>query len=135
MPNVVDVTNLLQGPRHTIVQVYLENDGYSGELKNEVLLDPVLDLGLNKKFTRFVVEEILFHFAGFDATLKFDTGLVDKFNIWVLPEGAANYVDLRPFGGFKDRSGPDGNGKLLLSTNGFTNNNAKGSLLLKVRIS
>ena len=134
MPNIVDTTSLLQGPRHTIVQVYLENDGYSGELKNEILLDPVLDLGLTKD-TRFVVEEILFHFAGFDATLKFETGRVDKLNIWVLPEGAANYVDLRPFGGFKDRCGPDGTGKLLLSTNGFTNNNAKGSLLLKVRIS
>ncbi len=132
MSNIADVTTLLDGPRHMIFQVYLESDGYSGELVDEILLDPVDDLGLTSA-SRFTIEEILFHFAGFDATLRYDTGLTDKLNIWVLPEGAANYVNLKPFGGFKDVSGVEGTGKLMISTNGFIDTNAKGSILIKVR--
>lgn len=131
MANSVNITPLLDGPRHVIIQVYLANDGYSGELSNEVLykICPETD----PTVSRLTVEEVLFHFAGFDAKLTFDTGQVDKSVIWVLPEGAANHVDFRPFGGFKDRSGLDGTGTLLISTNGFTNNNAQGSVLIKLR--
>ena len=132
MANHVTVTTLLDGPRHTILQIYLENDGFSGELANEVLYDINKDVDFDKK-VKLTVEELLFHFAGFDATLSFDTGLITKQSIWVLPEGAANHVDFRPFGGFKDRTGLDGTGQLLMNTIGFTNTNARGSILIKLR--
>ena len=132
MANTVDTTIVLDGPRHTIAQIFLQSDGSGQELNNFVLLDPVEDFGL-KSTQRFTVEEILFNLAGFDAMVSFDTGLVDKNMIWVLPEGASNFVDFRPFGGFKDRSALDGTGKLLISTLGFTSVNSFGSLLLKVR--
>ena len=133
MSNTVETNILLEGPRHVIVQVYLQGDGFSGELKDEVLFDPYNESNNPDHKTRLSVEEILFHFAGFDGMLSFDSGMVDKNNIWVLPEGAANYVDLRPFGGFKDRSTLDGTGKLLINTIGFTNSNARGSILIKLR--
>ena len=132
MANTVDTTVLLDGPRHLIMQIFLQSDGGGNELNNFVLLDPVEDLGLQKG-SRFSIDEILFNLAGFDATISFDTGLVDKNMIWVLPEGASNYVDFRPFGGFKDRSTLDGTGKILISTLGFTSVNSFGSLLLKVK--
>ena len=133
MANVVEITKLLEGPRHIILQMYLEHDGYSQELKNFTLYDANVETDGKHTSVRLTVEEILFHFAGFDAVLSFDSGLIDKKNIWVLPEGAANYVDFRPFGGFKDRSELDGTGLLLINTNGFTNSNAKGSILIKLR--
>ena len=132
MANTVDATMILNGPRHTILQLFLQSDGSGTELDNFSILDPVEDLGLDAG-QRFSVEEILFNLAGFDATLSFETGLVTQNMIWVLPEGASNYVDFRPFGGFKDRSGLDGTGKLLLSTLGFTSVNSFGSLLVKIR--
>ena len=133
MANVIEVTKLLEGPRHVILQAYIEHDGFSQELKDFVLYDGNTETDQKKVTVRLTVEEILFHFAGFDATLSFDSGLVDKKNIWVLPEGAANHVDFRPFGGFKDRSELDGTGILLINTNGFTDSNAKGSLIIKLR--
>lgn len=139
MANTVDITTLLDGPRHIILQIFLQGDGVGQDLENFVLLDPISDLGL-KKDSRFSIDEVLFNFAGFDAILSFDTGLVTKSMIWVLPEGASNYVDFRPFGGFKDRTsvpGPgtpgDGTGKILLSTLGMNSVNDFGSLLLKIR--
>lgn len=132
MANIVDVTTLLDGPRHAIVQVYLQSDGSGNELEDHVLLDPVNDFGLTSD-QRFSVEEILFNFTGFDATIQFDTGVITKNVIWVLPEGASNYVDFRPFGGFKDRSELDGTGKLQMNTLGFTSVNSFGSMVLKIR--
>lgn len=132
MANTVDTTVLLDGPRHLIMQIFLQSDGSATELDNFVLLDPVEDLGLQRG-SRFSIDEILFNLAGFDATIAFDTGLIDKNMIWVLPEGASNYVDFRPFGGFKDRSSLDGTGKIVISTLGFTSVNSFGSLLLKVK--
>ena len=132
MANTVDSTLILNGPRHTIIQIFLRSDGSGQELNNDVLVDPVEDLGLLDT-QRFSIDEILFNLAGFDAMLSFDTGLITKNMIWVLPEGASNYVDFRPFGGFKDRSEREGTGKLLISTLGFTSVNAFGSLVLKIR--
>ena len=134
MTTTVDKTTLLDGPRHFIMQVFLQGSGVGDDLENFVLLDPVADLGLTTD-SRFSIEEVLFNFAGFDATLSFDTGLLTKNMIWVLPEGAANYIDFRPFGGFKDRAadGGDGTGKILISTLGLSSANDFGSLLLKIR--
>lgn len=132
MANTVDTTVVLDGPRHTIVQIFLRSDGSGQELSDYVLIDPVTDFGLLRT-QRFSIDEILFNLAGFDAMLSFDTGLLTKNMIWVLPEGASNYVDFRPFGGFKDRSEREGTGKLLISTLGFTSVNAFGSLVLKIR--
>lgn len=126
----VTVTTLLDGPEHCIVQVYLVSKGT--ELTQYILIDPTL---LNPACNRLAVDKILYDFAGFDARLEFDSGLVDEKQIWVLPEGSGSgYRDFREFGSFADRSGADGTGKLLITTTGFLATDIdQGSLFLRMK--
>ena len=134
MSHTVQMTKLLDGPRHAIVHVYLRSDGLSDDLKRFVIIDPTDDLEPAKESKPgLVIEQIVYDFAGFDASLKFDTGLVEDNYIWVLPEGASAKVDFREFGGFKDRSGLDGTGRLVIDTFGLLSIGDQGSMLLKIR--
>lgn len=134
MSNTVDITPILDGSKRIIYHVFLKSDGATGELVDEVLVDPVVDLGL-KRTVRMTLEDVTFAFAGFDARIEFQTGLVDDTLIWVLPEGSDSYVDFSKYGGLKDRNGSlDATGKILISTTGFTSTTDQGSILLKVRI-
>ena len=134
MAHTVNVTKMLDGPRHTIIHVYMKSDGISSDLKNFDLVDPKEDISpaLDSKPV-FVVEDIVYNFAGFDASIKFDSGLVNDNYIWVLPEGAPGVVDFKPFGGFKDRSGLDGTGILQITTFGLLSIGDEGSMILKIR--
>ena len=133
MANIVKITPLVDGDRVKVYHVYLKSDGASGDLVDEVILDPT-DFG-NRSIPSYRVIEVTFHFAGFDANIGFDTGLVTKDLIWVLPEGADSKADFSPFGGLSDRSSTlDGTGKLLLSTTGFTSSTDQGSMLIKVLV-
>ena len=135
MANIVNVTPIIQGSKRVIYHVYLKSDGASGELDQEILIDPVEDLGLKKYSTHMTLEKVLFHFAGFDARIEFASGIVDQTIIWVLPEGADAEADFREFGGLKDRSNdPAAPGKLLISTTGFTSSTDQGSMMLMVRL-
>lgn len=131
MSTEVTKTVLLDGPRHSIIHFYLKGGGADGELTDYELLDPTVDL--DPPSDRLVIEHVLYDFAGFDATLEFDSGLPDSTMIWVLPEGSNNSVDFMPVGGFADRSGLDGTGKLLISTIGLTETTDQGSIILKLR--
>ena len=131
MANTVTLTKLLDGPRHLIYHLYLESDGASGDLVDQVLVDPAT-IGLGEK-QFFTLEDITWGFAGFNAALKFEI-LVEDTLIWVLPEGSGNYVDFKKYGGLKDRSNTnDGSGKLLLDTTGLTALGDAGSMILRVR--
>jgi hypothetical protein len=130
--NVVEVKQLLNGPSLVILAVYMKSDGATGELVNHTLLDPVVDLGLKSKH-RLRLLQLLHNFAGFDAVISFDKGGVDPNWKWVLSEGTNHPVDFRPFGNIKDDSGLDGNGKLQISTTGFTSSTDQGSLLMVLK--
>lgn len=132
MAHTVATTTLLNGSKYLIVHIYLKCDGNSGELSDTTLVDP-MDYGLTSDPT-YTVEELVYDFAGFDAAIEFDTGLITDGPIWVLPEGGVGRVDFKPFGGFKDRSGMDGTGKLVITTTGFTATTDQGSLILKLRV-
>ena len=136
MAHTVAVTKLLEGPRHVILHAYLKSDGVSEDLTKFTLIDPNSDdLAVPKGSTpSFVVEEIVYDFAGFDASMQFDSGLINDNYIWVLPEGSSERVDFRPFGGFKDRSGLDGTGKLTITTFGLLSVGDQGSLIIKLRL-
>lgn len=124
------VTKWLDGPRHAIFHVYLIASGL-GDLEDETLIDPAT---LVPECTRVAVEQVMFNLAGFDASLKFDSGLVTDEYVWVLPEGdGGKPIDFTPFGGFSDRSGLDGTGLLQINTNGFTEVGDQGSIILKVK--
>ena len=135
MAHTVAVTKLLDGPRHAIIHVYLKSDGISPDLKRVVLVDPHSDdLNVYRDSKPvFVVEEVRYDFAGFDASIQFDSGLVNDNYIWVLPEGASAHVDFRDYGGFADRSGLDGTGKLMITTFGLLSIGDQGSMIIKIR--
>jgi len=132
MAHTIEVTNILPGTHRSQFHVYLLSDGASGELTDEVLIDPVADLGLSSD-ARPVIEMITYNFSSFDGRVEFDSGLVDDYMIWALPQGSGNHIDFNMWGGLKDKSGLDGTGKIQLSTTGFGVAGAEGSMLIMVR--
>ena len=132
MTHTVTITKILPGNHRSQFHVALISDGMSGELTDYVLVDPVVDLGIPAS-SRPAIEMIAYNFAGFDARIEFDTGLVDDQLIWVLPENGDSPVDFNPWGGLKDQSSLDGTGKIQLTTNGFGDAGDQGSILLMVR--
>ena len=133
MANLVKVKKLVSGSRNVLLSVFLKSDGVTGELNEEVILDPVEDLGLTTK-ARLTLQRIEYNIAGFDAIIEFDSGSVDDNFKWVMSEGANAPVDFRPWSGLVDDSGMDGNGKLKISTVGFTSSTDMGSILISLRV-
>ncbi len=128
MANVVDIQTILSGPRNLVLAIYLKSDGVSGELTNHVIFDPAT---INRPPSyRMVLEKIVHNFAGFDANVSFNSGGANPNWKWVLSEGTNHPVDFGAFGGLRDDSGQDGNGKLQLTTTGFTSSSDQGSILL-----
>ena len=131
MANIVAVTRVLEG-RHSTFHVYMRSDGVAGELVDQVIIDPVADLGLTSA-ERMAIEKIQYSLFGFQARIEFDTGLVEDKMLWVLH--GTDTVDFQSESGLKDRSSAlDGTGKLLISTNGFTSTDDEGSFYIKVRV-
>ena len=132
MAHKIVITKILPGTYRSQFHIFFESDGASGELVDQVLVDPVVDLGL-KSTARLSIQMLTFSFAGFDARIEFDSGLVDDRMLWVLPQNSDNHVCFDCWGGLKDNSGLDGTGKIQITTKGFGTAGAQGSLLLMVR--
>jgi hypothetical protein len=130
MAHTVTVTPLMAGSSRSIFLIGLESDGVSGELTNEILINPCL-LGLNSK-ARLVIEGIEYNFADFDARLLFDSGFPAKRLAWTM-HSQLSTNDFNPYGGIKDQSDIDGNGNILITTNGFGSAGVVGSLIIKIR--
>ncbi len=130
MANIVNVRNIEQGPRNAIFHIYLESDGATGELEDEVIIDPAT-IGLLST-DRLVLQKITFGLSGFDARIEFDTGVVEDKMIWVLTPGNS-FVDFTSFGGLKDFSGLDGTAKVQITTTGFTSLGDQGSIVLEMK--
>lgn len=122
---MIVATTLIDGPRHAVLHFALSTNEEVGS----VLIDPAT---LTPPSSKLTVEEILFDFAGLDAQLSFNSDVVEGILTWVLPEGGANYIDFRSFGGFKDRSGINGDGVLRLTTFGLDDGDI-GTMIVKVR--
>jgi len=132
MANTVKITNILPGVHRSQFHIFLKSDGASGDLVDQVLVDPVIDLGIPAS-SKIVIEMITYNFSGFDARLEFDNGLVDDNMIWVLPSECDNHLDFNPWGGLKNFPGLDGSGAIQITTTGFTSVGDEGSILLMVR--
>lgn len=130
MANTVTVKLIENGERNVLVAVYLRSDGGTGELVNQTLIDPVVDLGMLPG-ARLRLARIEYNFSGFDAVLSFGSGTVTPNFKWVMTEGANAPVDFLPWGLLYDDSGLDGNEKLQISTTGFTNSADQGSILIR----
>ncbi len=136
MPNTVNVTVLLAGPRNLVVHVFLQSDGLEGDLQGYPIISPT-DLGytaLQVQSARFELRRIDYNFSGFDAIVEFNQGTPTPNFKWVLTEGANAPVDFNHIGGIKDDSGQDGTGALELTTSGFSNSSDCGSILFSLRM-
>jgi len=133
MAHTIDVTTLIDGPRNAVFHIYLVCDGVTGDLSDEVLIDP-LDLVPNAGQTpSLTIEEITYDLSGFSARLEFEY-LVGNTGAWTMAGDQSGHVCFNSFGGIKDRSGTlDGSGKLMISTKGFTSADDAGSIILKMR--
>ena len=132
MAHTVTTTKIYTGDRLAIFHVYLGSDGQSADLTDEVIIDPVVDLGLDTK-ARMGIEHMIFGLStGLAVRVEFDTGLVDDKMIWVLTEHVS-FVDFRPISSLRDKSGLDGTGKLQITTTGLSVANTQGSMTIQVR--
>jgi len=131
MANTVTITKINEGPRNAVFHIYLASDGAEGELTDQVIIDPVADLGLSTE-ERMVVDSICYSLSGFDARVEFDTGLVEDKMIWLLTPNNS-FIDFTKFGGLKDRSGLDGTAKLQITTTGFSDATDQGSIVIHAR--
>ncbi len=132
MANTVAVTKILEGQKDAVFHVYLLCDGASGELSNQTLIDPLVDLSpVLTAGADLTVTELWWEIVGFQARLDFDA--TAKSHIWLLNEGSGNHVCFDSVGGIKDRSGAGATGKLIVNTAGFTAATDEGSIIIKVR--
>lgn len=124
MSNRIDVTTLLDGPKHALIHVFMQADG-SGEIDS-------YDLTSGIDGAPYYLEDVTWAFSGFAAKLHFEL-LVNDTLIWVLPE-FSDYIDFTKYGGIKDKGNPlDATGKLLITTTGFTNIGDEGSLIIRLK--
>ena len=128
----VTMRNLSQGEGKLMLHVWLDSDG-SGELSNQVLVSPADLVPKLELSPTLRILQLWYSFVWFDAVLKFG-GIVPR-PVWALPRDARGHFDFRHFGGFSDSATvppSDDNGKILLSTNGFTLG-SQGSLVIEFR--
>jgi hypothetical protein len=143
-------TLLNNGPSKFLLHVYLESEGYEGELDRFVLADPTV---YDKIFTDRILQptmkltlmQVWYSFNWFDGLISFDD--TNPVPCWLLPRDAANYADFRYFGGLSHRLpdpqtsqganqnlvGTDRTGKILLSTSGYAPLGSVGTIVLEVK--
>jgi len=129
MANTVTLRTLIDGPKTAIIHVYLNSDGASGELADQVVVDASALIPVPSKVT---IEEVWWDFVGFDGLLEFDATADTP--AWKLPAGSGQgHRKFYLFGGIKDNSGAGSTGDVLLTTNGFTAAGDEGTMIIKVR--
>lgn len=131
MANIMVVKKLLDGPRSAVFHVYLKSDGASGEVVNQVIIDPHTDLNpVQERGMRLSLRQTWHSLYGFSATLTFDS--VDPMGALVINDTAESF-DFSDFGGIQDTSGVDATGKLLITTANFGNSIMnQGTIIVKV---
>ena len=133
MPQVT-VKKIVEGDAHLVVRVVLLSDG-SGDLVKEVLVSP-LDLNPPRKANRTTLRimQIWYGMSNFDAEFGFNLLTPDA--AWTVAKGTDSHVDFRNFGGLMEYPTvppEDVDGKLWLSTAGFTVAGQTGSFVLELR--
>jgi hypothetical protein len=143
--NNIIKTIINNGSKSIVFFVYMESDGNEGELVNYPIIDPAKDYVdengnqlAGSKDIRPVVTQVWHSFSWFDALLSFDA--LTPAPSWFLARDASNYVDLRYFGGLKerftipqDKFSSDRTGKLLITTSGFAPLGSMGTMVIELR--
>lgn len=132
MAHQIVKTKLVEGSRHVIFHIYLENNGTEGEMENVVLIDPAVDFDPEIKDKRqYAVTQIWHSLVWFDALLTFDA--LEKFPSWLLARDSENYIDFRYFGGIKDKSDAEHSGEVRITTNGFSDAGSRGTIIIELK--
>lgn len=120
MTTNVTKTILNEGPTKLVVHLLIESDGTDGELVNYSVLDPTEDFTPNlKSDTQLTVTQTWYNNTWFDVLLRFNA--LNPVTVWAFSRDPGDsYMDFRYFGGLKDRSGTDHDGKVLISTSGLS---------------
>ena len=131
MSHTIQKNLIMDGPKSALLYIYMQSDGVEGELSNFVLVDPKTDFVQSPIKVQMSITQIWHSFSWFDGMITFDDTV--PYPSWVLTRDTVNYQDFRYFGGLKDRSSIDSTGKVLLSTNGFSNAGSVGTMVLEIR--
>jgi hypothetical protein len=121
--NVV-ATVLNESQAKILVHYLITSDGVDGEITNLIILDPQTGFApplngdqLKYPFLQCTILQIWEQGSWFDMVLSFNAAA--PLPVWVCNRDGSNYYDFRYFGGLKDRSQQDADGKVLLTTNGL----------------
>jgi hypothetical protein len=108
---------LSEGPTKIIYQVIIEGDN-QGDVTDYLLVDPVEFMPSNMQSPNLSLSimQMWASSAWFDVAFKFNG--VAKTVSWLHSRDAGNYYDFRYFGGLKDQSNEDPDGKVLITTSG-----------------
>ena len=121
MTTNVTPTIINEGPSKLVVHFLIESDGTDGEINNLSVLDPQTNFTPNLDVnTQLTITQIWYSNIWFDVIVKFNA--IQPTTSFALVRDASTYHDFRYFGGLKDRSGFDHDGKVLFSTNGLADN-------------
>jgi hypothetical protein len=140
MANAIQRTILIDGNRHAVMHFFITSDG-SGDLVNEVVIDPVNDFQdstFQYQGVTLGVDEIWWDTAsqpgvGFTGVLTYDSSTNPQ-QVWALSSNPGDtHIDFRSIGGIKDKTGIDGTGKLLITTKGFSDPNSSAVLIVSVK--
>lgn len=119
MTTNVTPTIINEGPTKLIVQLLIESDGTSGELTDYSILDPTVDFTPNLSAdTQLTITQMWYNCVWFDVAIQFNA--LNPQTVWTISRDPGDsYMDFRYFGGLKDRSITDHDGKVLISTSGL----------------
>jgi hypothetical protein len=132
MPQVT-LVKVVEGPRELTVRFNFLSDG-SGELVNYPILSPQ-DLNPPRPLGKptFRLLEVWYGLVWFDVT--FSCGTLSPVTLLTLARDCDSHIDFQRFGGIPDQNvyaNPPAldDGKLLVSTNGFSTAGSQGTIIL-----
>ena len=130
MAHYVSRTVILDSNQKAVVHFTFISDGVSADFNKLVILDPLTDLiqpagneidqpSPMRQQPSFAVLEFWFNFQGFSGLWQYDNG-VNPQTIWQLSQTSGDsHYDFTSVTGIKDRTGPYGTGRIILTTQGF----------------
>lgn len=126
MANRLIATKIVDGPTAAVIHYFIESDGIVGEMDRVVIMDPQVDFAPTVEKVSIV--KIWSSLAVFDGLLEFNA--LEPVPVWVISPDTGSEVCFRDFGGLKDKSTVASDGKLMLSTSGFSPAGSKGTLII-----
>ena len=132
----VTTIKVVEGNAHLVLRVNLVSDG-SGELVNyPILLPSELNPPRPNNKPAFRIMQAWYGLVWFDVTMY--TGTLIPVTLWTFARDCDSHIDFRSFGGVIDQNvytvpPSDDNGILNITTNGFSQLNSQGTIVLELR--